>query len=114
MKNEGYKVSIDGKSITFSGDMSGKYSTLEKLAINSNILIAHNAVPKGAQGVAKNLHMTPDIIGYISKEAKVKNLVLSHRMLRTLGKEDITRKEIRKYYEGKINFAEDKSIYLVQ
>ena len=109
-----YKVSIDGKSITFSGDMSGKYSTLEKLAINSNILIAHNAVPKGAQGVAKNLHMTPDIIGYISKESKVKNLVLSHRMLRTLGKEDITKKEIRKYYEGKINFAEDKSIYLVQ
>lgn len=109
-----YKVSIDGKSITFSGDMSGKYSTLEKLAVNSNILIAHNAVPKGAQGVAKNLHMTPDIIGYIAKEAKVKNLVLSHRMLRTLGKEDITKKEIRKYYEGKINFAEDKSIYLVQ
>lgn len=109
-----YKVSIDGKSITFSGDMSGKYSTLEKLAVNSNILIAHNAVPKGAQGVAKNLHMTPDIIGYISKEAKVKNLILSHRMLRTLGKEDITKKEIRKYYEGKINFAEDKSIYLVQ
>lgn len=109
-----YKVSIDGKSITFSGDMSGKYSTLEKLAVNSNILIAHNAVPKGAQGVAKNLHMTPDIIGYISKEAKIKNLVLSHRMLRTLGKEDITKEEIRKYYEGKINFAEDKSIYLVQ
>jgi len=109
-----YKVSIDGKSITFSGDMSGKYSTLEKLAVNSNILIAHNAVPKGAQGVAKNLHMTPDIIGYIAKEAKVKNLVLSHRMLRTLGKEDITKKEIRKYYEGKINFAEDRSIYLVQ
>lgn len=109
-----YKISIDGKSITFSGDMSGKYSTLEKLAVNSNILIAHNAVPKGAQGVAKNLHMTPDIIGYISKEAKIKNLVLSHRMLRTLGKEDITKKEIRKYYEGKINFAEDKSIYLVQ
>ena len=109
-----YKITVDNKSITFTGDMSGKYNTLEKLAINSDILIAHNAVPKGATGVARNLHMTPDIIGQISKEAKIKNLVLSHRMLRTLGKEESTKEEINKYYQGSINFADDKSIYLVK
>ena len=109
-----YKITVDNKSVTFSGDMSGKYNTLEKLAINSDILAAHNAVPKGATGVARNLHMTPNIIGQIAKETKIKNLVLSHRMLRTLGKEESTKDEINKYYTGKINFADDKSIYLLK
>ena len=106
-----YRVTVDGKSITFSGDMNGAYHTLERLAKGSDILIAHNAVPKGAQGVAAALHMTPDTIGRIAHQAGVKLLVLSHRMLRTLGREHETRKEIRKFYRGKLKFANDLSLY---
>jgi len=109
-----YRVNIGTKSITFSGDMNGDYHTLEKLAKNTNILVAHNAVPKGATGVAAKLHMTPLTIGEIAKKSKTKFLVLSHRMFRTLGKEKETKSEIRKNYTGSVKFANDKSSYKVR
>jgi len=91
--------------------MNGDYHTLEKLAQNTDILVAHNAVPKGATGVAAQLHMTPDIIGQIAQKAQVKRVVLSHRMLRTLRREKETKREIRKRYKGSVKFANDKSYY---
>jgi len=109
-----YRVDVGRKSITFSGDMNGDYHTLETLARHTNILVAHNAVPKGARGVSAQLHMTPNIIGQIAAKAKPKKLVLSHRMLRTLGKESQTRSEIRKYYKGSLKFANDKSYYKIR
>jgi len=109
-----YRVNVGDKSITFSGDMNGEYHTLEKLAKNTNILVAHNAVPKGAKGVAAKLHMTPYIIGEIAKKSNPKMLVLSHRMFRTLGKEKESKEEIRKNYKGTVKFADDKSRYSVK
>ena len=109
-----YRVDVGNKSITFSGDMNGDYHTLETLALHSDILVAHNAIPKDAKGVATALHMTPNIIGHIAKQAQVKKLVLSHRMLRTLGRERETKKEVRKYYKGVVKFANDKSYYKVR
>ncbi len=106
-----YRVNVGNKSITFSGDMNGDYHTLEKLAQNTDILVAHNAVPKGATGVAAQLHMTPDIIGDIAQKAHAKRLILSHRMLRTLGREQETKREIRKSYKGSVKFANDRSYY---
>jgi ribonuclease BN (tRNA processing enzyme) len=47
------------------------------------------------------------VIGQIAESAHVKSLVLSHRMLRTLGKEFETEAEIRKRYSGPITFAND-------
>lgn len=109
-----YRVDIGNKSITFSGDMNGDYHTLGTLAKNSTILVAHNAVPKGTKGVGVKLHMTPDTIGDIAQEAEVKKLVLSHRMLRTLGRETESTKDIRKHYKGPLQFANDLSIYRVK
>jgi ribonuclease BN (tRNA processing enzyme) len=94
--------------------MNGDNHTLEELAKNSNILVAHNAIPKGTKGVAANLHMTPLTIGEIAGKAKVKFLVLSHRMIRTLGREVETKKEIRKNYKGRVKFANDRSYYKVK
>lgn len=108
-----YRVDIGNKSVTFSGDMNGDYHTLEILAKDTDILVAHNAVPKGSKGVAVKLHMTPIIMGAIAKKAGVKKLVLSHRMLRTFGKEKETKSEIKKNYRGKIYFADDKSSFEV-
>ena len=109
-----YRVDVGGKSITFSGDMNGDYHTLESLAKGTDILVAHNAVSKGASGVATQLHMTPNIIGQIAKKAQPKKLVLSHIMLRTLGKEKETKREIHRYYKGTVKFANDKSYYRVR
>ena len=109
-----YRIDVGSKSITFSGDMNGDYHTLETLAKDTDILVAHNAVPQGASGVVTQLHMSPKTIGQVALSAKPKKLVLSHRMLRTLGKEKETKREIRKYYKGNIRFANDKSFYRVR
>ena len=109
-----YRVNVGNKNITFSGDMNGDYHTLEYLAKGTDILVAHNAVPKGASGVAAQLHMTPNIIGQIAQKVQPKKLVLSHMMFRTLGKESQTKREIRKYYKGNLKFANDKSYYRVK
>jgi len=109
-----YRVNVGNKSITFSGDMNGDYHTLEELAKDTDILVAHNAVPKGSTGVAAKLHMTPNIIGQIAKKAQPKRVILSHRMLRTLGREKETLAEIHKYYKGSVKFANDKSYYRVK
>ena len=84
------------------------------MAANADLFVAHNAVPEGAVGIERRLHMPPSVIGQIAGDAHVKRLVLSHRMLRTLGKEDQTRSEIKKRYLGPIEFANDLDCFAVR
>ncbi len=97
-----WRVDYNHCSITFSGDMNGSSNNLQKLANNTNILVAHNAIPENAFSVAKRLHMTPSKIGQIAKEAEVKKLILSHFMLRTINTKNETKTLIRKMYQGDI------------
>jgi len=96
-----------GKNVVFSGDTNGNGEMLATLSKNADLLIAHNAVPENASGVVRDLHMTPSRIGQIAKQASVKQLVLSHRMLRTLGKEEESLAAIRRFYDGPVAFAND-------
>ena len=109
-----WRVEVGGKVIVFSGDTNGEGEGLVRLAANADLFIAHNAVPEGAAGVERRLHMPPSVIGQIAADAHVKNLVLSHRMLRTLGKEDQTQSEIKKRYSGPIEFANDLDCFPVR
>jgi ribonuclease BN (tRNA processing enzyme) len=102
-----WRVEIGGKRIVFSGDTNGEGEGLTQLATNADLFIAHNAVPEGATGVERRLHMPPSVIGTTAFNAHVKQLVLSHRMLRTLGKENETQTEIKRRYSGPIQFAND-------
>lgn len=102
-----WRVEMDGKSMVFSGDTNGDGDQLERLAKDADLFVAHNAVPEGATGVERNLHMPPSVIGQIAHAAQVKQLVLSHRMARTLGKEDETLAAIGKKYDGPLAFAND-------
>ncbi|MBI5612014.1 MAG: MBL fold metallo-hydrolase [Gammaproteobacteria bacterium] len=102
-----WRVEMGGKSVVFSGDTNGDGDQLERLAKGADLLVAHNAVPEGAVGVERGLHMPPSVIGLIAHAAHVKQLVLSHRMARTLGKEDETLAAIKKKYEGPLAFAND-------
>ena len=109
-----WRVEIGGKRIVFSGDTNGEGEGLTQLASNADLFVAHNAVPENATGLERRLHMPPSVIGETAANAHVKQLVLSHRMLRTLGKEDETRAEIKRRYSGPIVFANDLDCFPVQ
>ena len=97
----------------FSGDTNGG-GGLTQLAANADLFVAHNAVPEGATGLERRLHMPPSVIGQIAADAHVKQLVLSHRMLRTLGKEAQTLAEIKKHYSGPVTFANDLDCFPIK
>ncbi|HTR05059.1 MAG TPA: MBL fold metallo-hydrolase [Thermoanaerobaculia bacterium] len=107
-----WRVELENAVIVFSGDTSGE-GGLAGLASGADLFVAHNAVPEGATGFERKLHMPPSVIGRIAADARVKHLVLSHRMLRTLGREDQTRTEIRKTYSGPMQFADDLDCFPV-
>lgn len=102
-----WRIEAEGRSIVFTGDGAGGDPGLAKLAQNADILVAHNAVPEQADPVARALHMPPSVIGRLAAQAQARQLVLSHRMLRTLGREDETLAQIRKQYSGPTSFAND-------
>jgi ribonuclease BN (tRNA processing enzyme) len=102
-----WRVRIGGTSIVFSGDTNGDNGNLERLAMGANLFVAHNSVPEGETGAARQLHMPPSVIGRIAQTAGVRRVVLSHRMLRTLGRESETRSVIARLYSGPVVFAED-------
>ncbi|MGR8950134.1 MAG: MBL fold metallo-hydrolase [Gammaproteobacteria bacterium] len=106
-----WRVDFGDRAITFSGDTSARSENLARLSANSTLLIAHNAIPEGAQGAARALHMPPSVIGNIAAQAGVGKLVLSHRMTRTFGKESATRAVIEKRYNGPIEFARDLACF---
>ena len=108
-----YRVEIAGVSIAFSGDTNGNNGNLQRVAHGADLFIAHNAVRDGASAVELSLHMPPSVIGKVAHEAAVKNLVLSHRMLRTLGHEVETTTGIRGSYSGPVSFANDLDCFAV-
>ena len=109
-----WRVEVGSKFIVFSGDTNGDSPGLAQLALHADLFVAHNAVPEGAVGIERRLHMPPSVIGQIAKDAHVKHLVLSHRMQRTLGKEDQSQSEIKKRYSGPVEFANDLDCFPVK
>ena len=102
-----WRVSMGGRIIVFSGDTNGDNGNLERLAKGADLFVAHNAVPEGETGAARQLHMPPSVIGRIARAGGVRRVVLSHRMLRTLGRESETRSVIARVYAGPVAFADD-------
>ena len=103
----GYRVEAAGCVVSFTGDMSGRLGQMPKLAQDSDILVAHNAIPEDATGAAANLHMTPTYIGRMAATARVKHLLLSHLMRRTVDRKEETVRFIRKHYLGPVTFPND-------
>jgi len=102
-----WRVDINQYRLVFSGDMNNQNNVLATLAKQADLLVAHHAIPEQAGAIAKNLHMPPTVIGQIAAKAGVKQLVLSHRMNRTLGREQASLSLIRTAYTGPIWFADD-------
>lgn len=108
-----WRVESGGVSVVFGGDTNGDDGVLEKLARGADLFVAHNAVPEGAAGVERFLHMPPSVIGRIAAAGSVKRVVLSHRMQRTLGKEPETLKSVSAHYAGPVSFADDLDCFPV-
>jgi len=106
-----FRIETAGCVITFTGDMSGRLHTMPDLAQNSDILVAHNAIPEDATGVPQLLHMKPSYIGKIAGSGKVKKLLLTHMMARSIDRTDETIKLIRENYQGPIVFPNDMDTY---
>lgn len=109
-----WRIEIAGRRLVFSGDTNGEGDGLARLAMNADLFVAHNAVPESATGLERRLHMPPSVIGTIAANARVMQLVLSHRMLRTLGNENKTENEIRQHYSGPVTFANDLDCFPVK
>ncbi|MEM7468389.1 MAG: MBL fold metallo-hydrolase [Pseudomonadota bacterium] len=108
-----WRADIGDRSIVISGDTNARRGNLQKLAAGAHLFVAHNAVPEGATGVARNLHMPPSAIGNIASKAKVERVVISHRMRRTLGNEVETLRQIEASFSGVVEIAEDLSCYRI-
>ncbi|CAA0121518.1 putative protein [BD1-7 clade bacterium] len=109
----GWRIQKGDCSMVFSGDTSNKDGALSALLIQgTDIFVAHNAVPEGTKGVARNLHMPPSEIGKLAAQANVRTLVLSHFMNRTRNNKTETLNAIRKFYTGRVIFAEP--LHIVQ
>jgi len=102
------KIVSHGKVIIISGDTNNADRTLEVLSLNADLFVAHHAVPEHARGYARELHMSPSIIADIAYRAKVKKVILTHRMNRTIGAEKSSLKVIKSVYKGEVIFAEDR------
>ena len=106
----GYRVETAGCTISFTGDMSGLLGRMPSLAQDSDILVAHNAIPEDAEGFVTRLHMKPSYIGEMAAKAGVRHLLLSHLMRRTIDRKDETLRRIRDKYPGRVSFPNDLDV----
>jgi ribonuclease BN (tRNA processing enzyme) len=107
-----FRVELKGKAVVVSGDTTGDAPALKLLLKGANLFIAHHAIAEEAGPVERTLHMPPSTIGQLAKDAGVKQLALTHRMRRTLGKEEASTGAIRKHYEGPLAFANDLDCFV--
>jgi len=105
-----YRVELAGCVISFTGDMSGRFRTMPDLARDSDILVAHNAIPEDETGAGQLLHMKPGYIGKLAAQANTKHLLLTHLMKRSVNRKDETLQLIRENYAGPVSFPKDLDI----
>ncbi|MDQ7049417.1 MAG: MBL fold metallo-hydrolase, partial [Enterobacterales bacterium] len=109
-----WRVDIASCSVTFSGDFNASTGHLEQLAKNTDLLVAHNAIPEDAGEIANYLHATPSKIARVVEKSLTKRLLLSHFMNRTSQVKELTQKQIRNHYRGEIILAQDLMLIPLQ
>lgn len=102
------RIDVGNKSIIISGDTNNRNNQLNIIAKDADLFIAHHAIPEHSGKFAKDLHMSPSIIAEVAKKSNVGKVVLSHRMNRTLEYEQDSIDIIKKVFNGKVLFAEDR------
>lgn len=102
-----YRVRVGAVTVVFGGDQNGSSDAFWEFARDADVLVAHVAVPDGIEGPARALHATPEVIGRRAATARVRHLVLSHWMRRSLADPDAQVASIRRSFTGQLTIARD-------
>jgi ribonuclease BN (tRNA processing enzyme) len=105
-----YRIEANDKAIVIAADSSDDRD-LVPLAGDADVLVMAHAVPEGTTAIGGSYYPQPSLIGRIANAAKVRQLVLTHRLSATQGREEETLVAIRKTYSGPVYFADDLSCY---
>jgi ribonuclease BN (tRNA processing enzyme) len=109
-----WRVDIGAATVVFTGDTTNRTARIGALAgSDTEVLVAHHAIPEHAGGAAAKLHMPPSQIGRLAALVDPDLLVLSHRMRRTLGRERESVALIREHYDGDLRLASDLACFEV-
>jgi len=102
-----FRLHMGDSSIVFSSDQNGSNEQFIDFAHDADILVMHMPVPEEVTGVGRRLHAPPSVIGQIAAKARVKTLVLSHFMARSLRELDENVSIVREIFDGRILIASD-------
>jgi ribonuclease BN (tRNA processing enzyme) len=106
-----WRATLGTQSITFTGDFNNAGDRLAAFAKDSDALVIDHSIEEGARGEVRTQHVMPSQIGSIASRAGVRMVILSHRMLRTRGRESLTEAAIRQHYTGPLIFADDNECW---
>lgn len=107
-QDHGYRVNLEGKTIVYSGD-TGVCDAGKKLAENANLLIHECSLVKTDKDEVWG-HVEPEQAAEIAKEAKAKQLVLTHfdaSLYQTLESREIAQNRARKIFPNTIAATDD-------
>lgn len=76
-KDHGYRLTLEGKTISYSGDCGLSEKSLE-LAKDADVLIHECSYLKGEPNAKIWGHVTPEEAAQIAKDSKAKKLILTH------------------------------------
>lgn len=106
-----YRVTVDGQRLVFGGDQNGSDERFWKFARDADLLVMALAIPERADPVARQLHAPPSIIGAGAARARVRRLLLSHFMERSLYSLDANLADVRRGYAGPVAVAQDLACF---
>ena len=102
-----FRVTAGDTSWVFASDQNGSDPAFTEFAKGATVLVMHLVIPEGAEGVVRQLHAPPSVIGDIAATAAPGKLVLSHFMARGLKSLDDSIALVQGRYKGEIVLAED-------
>ena len=112
-----YRVRLGEHTVVFSGDQTGRDPNFVNFAMGADLLIMHFAVSTRASEAQARIHATPQIVGQVARDAKVRRLALSHfnlgyaydpaREATSLFNLDENVAEVKKYYFGPLVLGND-------
>ena len=104
-----YRIEHGGRSLVVTGDLASKNDNLLTLAAGSDLLVYDTAVmdPPGSTEALYELHTTPQRIGEVATQARVKSLLLSHLTGRVADHSDEVMQSVRTRFNGVARFAQD-------
>ncbi|GAC1406872.1 MAG: MBL fold metallo-hydrolase [Candidatus Velthaea sp.] len=106
MPSIAYRVDYAGRSVVYTGDISGESDELVDLAADCDVLIHDAALPE-REVPHGNLHAKPSAIGRAAARAGARHLVLSHIMPELEDEIADALALVRRAYGGKITVAHD-------